>query len=377
MLDATGSGDADAYFAALAALDVYVPCRLDDAEAVLAGTRTGGSRYVTRRLKGAVSGTTLDVFTRGALPRRPGDTFFDHTMWAAHVRWLAGSQPDWTLVVNRGTPLERRVGVREAAAWLEAHPRTVGTWEALKTRLRTVWNEPVSGPLARALACGGHLSVMNGVPWNTVGHDRLDFENERKTIREWWGLTNAAQWREQTEILLDQEAMAAIDVVLALRRDASGERAPDPDPDLLRTVVSAWCREQEDLPEEAVADLTDVAEWVGRCEAWMRRDGLLPADGVVLTQAAWDLGRAVHMGRWGLSCGFCDRGMAERIIMQAGAECARLYTGWLDLSAAYVLGRVVKMGRQGSPEETYRQSRAVHETLVADPASPWRNLPLR
>jgi hypothetical protein len=83
------------------------------------------------------------------------------------------------------------------------------------------------------------------------------------------------------------------------------------------------------------------------------------------------------MARWGLACGYCDRTTAEQIVRHAGNLCARTYATWADLSAAYVLGRVIKMGRQGNPEETYRDTLQVHRALMQDPTSPFVTLALR
>ena len=95
------------------------------------------------------------------------------------------------------------------------------------------------------------------------------------------------------------------------------------------------------------------------------------------TQDSWDWGRCVNMARWGLACGFCDRTTAEQIIRHAGSLCARAYTDWSQLSAAYILGRVVKMGRQGNPEASYQDSLRMHRALMQDPTSPFLMLPLR
>jgi len=104
---------------------------------------------------------------------------------------------------------------------------------------------------------------------------------------------------------------------------------------------------------------------------------VLPVGGAVQTQAVWDLGRVVNMARWGMQCGFCDRASAEHIVLRAGQLCAERYPNWFELSAAYILGRVIKMGRQGDPEEWYAETLQTHLALVKSEVSPFRTLSLR
>ena len=67
--------DLAAYFAVLATVDVFVPCRLDDAEENVAGTRTAGARYATFQRNGE---TCLEVYTRGLIPAvRPEGVYSD------------------------------------------------------------------------------------------------------------------------------------------------------------------------------------------------------------------------------------------------------------------------------------------------------------
>ena len=46
-------------------------------------------------------------------------------------------------------------------------------------------------------------------------------------------------------------------------------------------------------------------------------------------------------------------------------------------SSVDIVGRVVQMGIQGSPEDTYRQSLRLHRMLMSQPTSPWLTLKLR
>ncbi|WP_329571290.1 DUF1266 domain-containing protein [Kitasatospora sp. NBC_01266] len=374
LFEAKRNDDLGSFLTVLAATDVFVPCLLDHADARLAGQQVRGTSLVkTKRW----TRTSLDVYTRGLLPaQRPDGVFFDKMMWPALVPWVGKTSPDWTLVVNRGSRIETRLKVGDVALWLKRNQDTVGTWQDLLGTVRTMRSEPQDGDLARALACGAQLAVMGARPWNTMGADRLDYEQTRRTLQKWWSIETAAQWRTQVDRLLDTEQLTSVDRVLSLRPQYAGQSAPSADPTTLTRAVTAWCQ-QHGTADKARNELLDVAGLVGRCEGWLRRDGLLPHDGVIHTQAAWDLGRAVNMGLWGLAGGFCDRERAEEIVRQAGSACAQTYPNWFSFSAAYVLGRVVQMGRQGSPEQTYQEALDAHNALVRAPSSPWRTLTLR
>lgn len=404
LLAAQAADDVDAYLAVLARLDVFVPRREPDQ----------GSKFSLRRsvvklnqltvygqLNNAIRGTSksaltvsqeydttrrgarliLPVYTRALLPaERPEGVYFQRNLFPAWVQDLAKQRQTMQLVINPGTPEERELNVGKAAQWMRKNPQLVGGWNGLRGTVRTVYNEPVQGDLARSLACGAHLSVTNAVPWNTMGHAWLDYHSERELLSEWWGVDGPVQWQNQVDALLDNEHPQPVDLVLGIRTGRGAGVPPTGDPahdtELLTQAVQAWCRDRG-APERLAQEMTDIAQWVVRCETWMRRDGVIAPDAIIETQDSWDWGRCVNMARWGLSCGFCDRTTAEQIIRRAGSLCARTYADWGQLSAAYVLGRVIKMGRQGNPEDSYRESLRIHRALMGDAASPFLTVALR
>ncbi|MEZ0111201.1 hypothetical protein ABH920_005216 [Catenulispora sp. EB89] len=403
LLAARVADDVDAYLGVLARLDVFVPRREPDQ----------GSKFSLRRsvvklnqltvygqLNNAIRGTSksaltvsqeydttrrgarlvLPVYTRALLPaERPEGVYFQRNLFPAWVQDLAKQRQTMQLVVNPGTPEEYEVNVGKAAQWMRKNPQRVGGWSYLRGTVRTVYNEPTQGDLARALACGAHLSVTNAVPWNTLGHAWLDYHSERELLSQWWGIDGPVQWQNQVDALLDNENPQPVDLVLGIRTERGAGVRPSGDPaqdtELLTQAIDAWCRDRG-APERLAQEMADIAQWVVRCETWMRRDGVIAPDAIVATQDSWDWGRCVNMARWGLSCGFCDRTTAEQIVRHAGNLCARTYADWGQISAAYVLGRVIKMGRQGNPEDSYRESLQMHRALMQDPASPYLTVPL-
>ena len=404
LLAAQAADDQDAYLTVLARLDVYVPRREPDQ----------GSKFSLRRsvvklnqltvygqLNNAIRGTSksaltvsqeydttrrgarlvLPVYTRALVPaERPSGVYFDRTLFPTWVQELAKQRQTMQLVINPGTPEERELNVGKAAQWMKKHPHLIGSWNRLHGTVRTVYNEPTQGELARALACGAHLAASNAVPWNSMGHAWLDYHTQLESLRDWWGIEGPVQWQNQVDALLDSENPQPVDLVLGIRTERGAGVQPSGDPlhdtRTLTEAVEAWCRDRG-APDGLRQEMLDIAQWVVRCETWMRRDGVLPPGAVVATQDSWDWGRCVNMARWGLTCGFCDRTTAEQIIRHAGSLCARAYADWNQLSAAYILGRVVKMGRQGNPEESYRDTLRIHRALMQDPASPFLTLGLR
>lgn len=368
---AVRNGDRDGYQALLAGINVFMPSPRRHGDEVLAGTETG-TGHVTYQERGV---TCIDVYTDTSLtqPCRP-DVFYRWLMWDRAVRILDEHKFRWTMVVNRGTYMEFRITVPEAAKWLNRHPQTVRTWDELVADVRFTRAEPLDGPLARALACGAHLSVTNCMPWNSMMGEYVHYVARSLSLRDSWGIYSAQDWQRQVEALLDTQRYGIVDLLLGLRARAVADGAPAADPELLTRLASDWSAANAQHPE-AGAEIKDLAYWIGLCESWMRRDGVLPAGGIVWTQAAWDLGRAVNMARWGMQCGFCDRPTAERIVLRAGQLCAGAYADWFQLSAAYLLGRVIKMGRQGDPQQCYAETLKTHQALFSSPVSPFRLLP--
>ncbi|TNY34606.1 DUF1266 domain-containing protein [Thermomonospora catenispora] len=228
---------------------------------------------------------------------------------------------------------------------------------------------PAWGPLAFGLACGAHLAVGNGTPWNGLedrDHDRV---HALELLRESWGVTDAEDWREQTLLLLKAEnSDAGVELALSLRAREGGRI----DDAAWRDAVVAWCAERRIEPD-AVRAVVESTRMIRRYEERFRADGLLPEDGYVRSVAAYDYGRAVAMARWGLLAGYCDRETAEEVVVRAGRLSADAYSSWEDFSAGYVLGRVLRFD-DGEFGDCYTGSLTAHRILAHDPASPWRTL---
>lgn len=228
---------------------------------------------------------------------------------------------------------------------------------------------PAWGPLAHALACGAHLAVQNGAAWNSLSDRDHDRDHGVSLLRESWGVTDAAGWREQTEALLRGEnSDPAIGLVLSLR----GPAGPRADVAAWREAIVRWCRERQVKPD-TVREIIELPGAILRYEERFRADGLLPRDGHVDSVLAYDFGRAVNMARWGLLAGYCDQETAESCVLRAGELSRRTYGSWIGFSAGYVLGRVLRFD-EGEFGDYYDSALTGHRILAHDPAGPWRKL---
>jgi len=361
--------DREAYVAALAGTDVFVPRPIEGKDSKPYATARRGLHIV------------LPVYTRGVLPDRPPKgAYWDNRMFPQWVRDLAEQRAARQLLINAGTPLERELNVGRAASWVKQNPQRVKHLSDLRGRIRTLFNEPLDGDLARGLACNAHLSVMNAVPWNTMSHPYVEYKAERDSLKALWLIDCAVDWQNKSDRLLDREQHPwPADLVFAIRMDQGTHQSTgdvSTDTANLSEAVDSWC-EHRGIGATMRSDMADISQWIPRIESWMRRDDLLPPDGIVKTQSVFHWARCINMARQGIACAYCDRTTAEQIIEHAGRLCARTYPDWRELSAAYIIGRVLQMGRDGTAETLYAQSLAQHARLMQDPASPWVRFGLR
>ncbi|MFD2357355.1 DUF1266 domain-containing protein [Nonomuraea ferruginea] len=129
----------------------------------------------------------------------------------------------------------------------------------------------------------------------------------RAAGRKLGGIDGHDSWLDTTELLLAAELSPWVwDYVLGARlwlAQETGERRVDPV--VWRDCVEQSIRSQlqdevsgEEL-DDLAASLRGLAGKIMRYESRFRADGLLPPDGYVRTVAAWDLGRATMVARWG------------------------------------------------------------------------------
>ncbi|MFD3499532.1 DUF1266 domain-containing protein [Streptomyces sp. NPDC058678] len=390
LLDAKSRGDWAAYFATLAENRLFFEVWRDKVDAGASGT------YPVFGHDPRAGGPIWAVYTAGMLPApEPNRVFNWNTLkWFARV-WLPTDPP--VIVINPGSPCEAFLPAAppQSAAWAQ-YSRSEGDPEP-SLRLRTLSvGGPLHGPVAHGLACGALLCVTNGSWWNAMAWHGTGYPNERKRLREWWGITDRDEWLSALRRLIDCASHSSVwEFALTLRRTIARDFGGHVDVGYWRqaaanvirgrdagsTVVTADGVTQVDpLPAaETEARIEGVQRLIGRVtryEARMRADGVLDEGRYVSSVDAWDLGRASKMARWGLGARFGSLEEAEAVVIKAGRTAARSYRSWQEFSAGYILGRCLHFDDEefGS---WYQDMVSAHRILMSDPGSPWLNIPFR
>ncbi|MFD7105319.1 DUF1266 domain-containing protein [Streptomyces celluloflavus] len=366
LCEATARGDWNGQLAALAGEDLYLaaPQQGQDPLPVYDDPATGGK--------------CIPVLTRGMLPPWQPQQFFDRVS----VEELAQDWPNdkWQLAVNPGTPCATYLAASAAhrAVWLQFRAQVgVRPGGLLTTHL----GGPLHGPLAQGLACGAPIAVQHSVPWNELGTAFLDHATDAQTLREQWSVADPASWQQRFDQLLGgqfvpAEAEAALRARARLRdggeRADGGERTEDGELGGAEGPASADPGCGAEGPEGDAA-AHGIPELVGRYEERFRADGLLPADGRVVSLVALDLAHAVNLVRWGLGARLCAPHQAEQAVQQAGARAREVYGSWAEFAAGYALGRMLAFDN-GWFGPQYAEAVHIHRALTQDPGSPWRGL---
>ncbi|GAU65998.1 hypothetical protein SSP35_02_03670 [Streptomyces sp. NBRC 110611] len=330
LCEATARGDVNGQIAAIAGEDLYLAAPLP------------GQDPLPVYDDPAVGSTCIAVLTRGMLPPWQPQQFFDRVS----VEELAQDWPNdkWKLAVNPGTP---------CAAYLSAFPAQRAAWQQTRARfgvrpgglLVTFFGGPLHGPVAQGLACGAPVAVHHSVPWNELGTAFLDPATDAETLRAQWSVTDPATWQQRLDQLFGGQFVPA-DTEAALRA---------------RNAADA-------------TDAPEIPELVTAYEQRLRTEGLLPADGRVVSLRALDLAHAVGLVRWGLSARLCTPQQAEHAVQQAGARAREVYGSWEEYAAGYLLGRLLAFDN-GWFGPQYAEAVHLHRILTQDPSSPWRALP--
>ncbi|WP_411148198.1 DUF1266 domain-containing protein [Streptomyces sp. A30] len=391
LFEAKSREDWAAYFDVLARNRVYFEIRRDKADATPSGTYAvfGHDPRVT-------GGRIWPVYTDGMLPAPEPHRVFDwnRLSWFAKV-WAPTDPP--MIVVNPGSPCE---------AFLPSAPPYSASWAAYSDRvgsfsygpkLRTLQvGGPLQGPVAHGLACGALLFVRDGYPWNAMAYHGRGYPGERKTLREWWGVTSPAEWNgRQRDLLALDGANPVWEFALSLRRTIAREFGGFVDTAYWRDAAAKVLRHRDagetvitpdgvtksdPRPEaETEARIKGVQHLIGRItryEARFRADGLLDENRYVTSVDAWDLGRASGMARWGLGGRYCGLKEAESAVVEAGRSAARSHRSWQDFSAGYILGRCLHFDDEEFGE-WYTDALDAHRILMSEPGSPWLNIPFR
>ncbi len=369
MLDAKNRGDFDTYLRVLAGIELFIRTHKEYEDKVISGEKTTRSTP-NFSIRGDPR-TYFLGYTRGLFP----DLEDYEVLRAETVEKISeiGIVDDRWLLVNRNTPLEARFRMRQLAEWVRANPDAHRPLPDYGRALVTIRNGYLYGRFAHALACGAHLAVVNEVPWNELSLTYGSYKSDREMLRDWWEVSTAEDWgRRVRKLLGEDDGVWLPQVALQIRNQIASRFGVAVDQLTWREAIVEWCR-GESIADAAVQNLLELPGRILCYESRFRADGVLPPDDFVRSAMAWDYGRAVNMARWGLAAYYCDRETAEKIILRAGELCRENYASWNDLSAGYILGRVLHFDEEEFGE-WYHEICRVHNILVSDRASPWVNI---
>ncbi|RRO17241.1 DUF1266 domain-containing protein [Saccharopolyspora rhizosphaerae] len=379
---ALADGDTGSYLRVLATVGAYHPVALvhahrDPAKRQVVTSRLGDGR------------TATFVYTQDMLPRPHPYLVYEF----ASIRTLAEIVPAEVevLAVNANTPCELYLEVtdHDRERWKEAHERrdAPGLGGHRVVTRHSTGCEPTE--LLHGLACGAHLCYLNGDAWNNLDWHGLGYSGEVERLAEGWGVEARQDWITLQNRLLNCDVSTSDwDFVLGARNFLLSTEGPLVGPQRWRECVDTTIRnniaanvpgasaERGGSPEvDSYADfLCGLVGTIVRYEARFRADELLPPDGYVRTVAAWDLGRASTMARWGRGARYATQAEMYEALDLVSRETRSRYGSWAEFSVGYVLGRCLHFDDEAFGP-TYTDVLEAHRALLAEGDSPWRAVP--
>lgn len=199
----------------------------------------------------------------------------------------------------------------------------------------------------RLLAFGAPMLV-----YNDERIDTIDSENDRDTIKytlkEWWDVTDHKSTKETVKWLLEEGAHAEADNVLA---------------DIHRRGMENIPAEERCNEENKMGDACLIVES-------MLGNGWCPAGNLPQSAIAWDLVRAVNLGRWAYLCDYINESEMWQV-MQITADTAQKYfSSWEEYGRSFVMGRGIWHGDPQDSETAYE----IVTLLLESEESPWKQL---
>lgn len=330
----------------------------------------------------------MSVYTLDVLPRPHPKVVYEFTNLRGLLRLLGDVD---VLLVNPQTPCQNvlQLGDKMKQLILEMHDEywAPGYFSGRVITRQSNATEP--GVLLHGLACGAQLCVTNGHAWNTTEYHGNGYSAELALIEEWWGVKIRQDWLEIEGRLLNRDVHSSEwDHVLRTRNGLVDHFGGPVDAVEWRQYDESALRQyvaQTGAPAQPGAD-PELDEFVVargelitrilRFEERFREDGLLPDGGYVRSTAAWDLGRASMMARWGRGTRFCTQAEMFDALRVLSQQAQRHYTSWAEFGVGYILGRCIQFDDDNS-RKWYTEARENHELLLSVEHSPWGTVPFR
>lgn len=330
----------------------------------------------------------MSVYTMDVLPRPHPKVVYEFT----NLRGLAGMLDDVDiLLVNPQTPCQNvlQLGDKMITLMLDLNEEYWQSGYYHGRILTRQSNATEPGDLLHGLACGAQLCATNGYAWNTTDHHGHGYSAERALLEKWWDVKVRDEWLEIQRRLLDREVgSSAWDHVLDTRNRLADLFGGPVEAAQWRQYDESGLREyvaQSGEPaqpganprlDEVIAGRRDLITRILWYEGRFREDRLLPPDGYVRSTAAWDLGRASAMARWGRSTRFCTQAEMFDALRELSREARSRYASWQEFGLGYLLGRCLHLDDENFGS-WYTEAKDNHERLLSYELSPWLTVPFR
>jgi hypothetical protein len=220
-------------------------------------------------------------------------------------------------------------------------------------------HKPFSKEEQKAILVGAILSKVNEEPLDRlVPFKPSKIKEQMESLEEWWGIIHR------------------VDALRTLNWLRNGGHSNEMQPFLLKFLEHLNANTLEDYynkslsaPKEQVDDALYISNLLDAAEKLQEYGYIKNADEDLskINLIAWDLGRLVNVARWCYGCGYIKENEAWDYINYAKDECLKHYENWAAFSKAYIIGRAIWGGDDGSLDYNID----IVAELLEDQKSPW------
>ncbi|MCP9612251.1 DUF1266 domain-containing protein [Coprobacter tertius] len=197
----------------------------------------------------------------------------------------------------------------------------------------------------RLLAFGAPLLVYNDEKIDTIDCES-DSDTIKYILKEWWDVTDHKSTAEIVKWLLEEGVHAEADNVLA---------------DIHKRGVENIPAEERYDEENKMGDACLIVESI-------LKNGWCPVGKLPQSTVAWDLVRAVNLGRWAYLCDYINEDEMWQV-MQITADTAQKYfSSWEEYGRSFVIGRGIWHGEPQDCESAHE----IVTLLLENEESPWK-----
>lgn len=223
-----------------------------------------------------------------------------------------------------------------------------------------------NGDYVNAVATGkDDDDLLDGIASVWGVHDRTTFEVAALRL---------AETGQRSAYLSSWRAIGAIDTAVQTT------------PALLRMVADAFfpaffqIKARKGLDYRALSSnsgrsVSEISQLMTGSQSWVqdlrKHFHVSPSD--ISSLVAWDAVRLASLTRWAVQLGFIDRSEFTRFAGALAQEVRGAYSGWPQVSAAYIAAGLIWQSSEAREENLLRTNRL----LLSDARSPCRSVPFR